>query len=471
MSGEHAVASRPAIAPAVAGEAVAVACAGDAALRVLFISYHFPPAAVSGALRAARFVRWLPPEITVEVLTLADPRVPEGRLRAASVPTRVRVHTAPERGWAARRARRRGPGPEPSAPASRAARRGIEALLRHLVWVPDRHVGWVAGARRRAAELVASGRFDVVLCSSPPHSAQLVGRDLKRRFGIPLVADFRDPWTDMRMPSWRQRRFDTPLHRGLEHRMERSVLQAADAVIANTPSNREMLMASFPELEPARVHCIPNGYEPSRPRAIAEAREAAARRKSSDAAAPRRRLLYTGELYDGSERCLEAFGLLLARDPSLAERLELRLVGSLGPRAAQVAGRLERAGLLSLAPRVPWDEVPGELAAADALLYAVPAVSAHWVPSKLYDYLVAGRPILAVAPRGDAWEILERSGLATLVEDTGLEAVARGVTSFLESLLAGSLAIEPRAEWIARFDGARQAQELAALLRQVAGRT
>jgi hypothetical protein len=471
MSGEHAVASVPAIGAAVAREAVSVVRSGEAPLRVLFVCYHFPPAQVSGALRAARFVRWLPSEIEVEVLTLADPREPaEDRPPAAAIPDRVRVHTAPERAWGARGDRVGDPGREPRVLASHATRRGVEALLRHLVWVPDRHVGWIPAARRRAGELVASGRFDVVFCSSPPHSAQLVGRDLKRRFGIPLVADFRDPWTDLRMPSWRQRRFDTPLHRGLERRMERSVLRAADAVIANTPSNREALLASFPELDPARVHCIPNGYDPGRPRAIARAREQAVRRTEGGGAPARRCLLYTGELYDGSERCLEALGLLLARDPSLSGRLELRLVGSLGPAAARVAARLERAGILTLAPRVPWDEVPAELAAADALLYAVPATSAHWIPSKLYDYLVAGRPILAVAPRGDAWEILERSGLATLVEDTGLEDVAGGMRRCLESLLAGTLAVEPRGEWIARFDGARQAQELASLLRRVAGR-
>jgi hypothetical protein len=246
--------------------------------------------------------------------------------------------------------------------------------------------------------------------------------------------------------------------------MERSVLRAADAVIANTPTNRDMLLASFPELDPARVHCIPNGYEPSRPHAIAVARQAAVRDGTS-----RARLLYTGELYDGSERCLEALGLLLARDPSLPGRLEVRVVGSLGPAAAKAAAPLQKAGLLSLRSRAPWDEVPAELAAADALLYAVPATSAHWIPSKLYDYLVAERPILAVAPRGDAWEILAGSGLASLVEDTGLEAVARGMAHFLEALVSGALRVEPRAEWIARFDGERQAQELAAVLRGVVG--
>jgi hypothetical protein len=138
------------------------------------------------------------------------------------------------------------------------------------------------------------------------------------------------------------------------------------------------------------------------------------------------------------------------------------------PPVAERSRALQAAGLLERAPAVPADQVPPLLAGAEALLYLVPPAGAHWVPSKLYDYLTVGKPVLAILPRGDAWQVLERSGLGNLIEDLGPRQVAAELHRSLERLLSGTLRARPDDAYIATFDARVQAAQLAVWLRRLA---
>jgi hypothetical protein len=154
----------------------------------------------------------------------------------------------------------------------------------------------------------------------------------------------------------------------------------------------------------------------------------------------------------------------------LPERVVFRFVGSMDPLVAARAAELQEARLLETVRFVSAERVPDELAAADALLYVVPPAGRHWIPSKLYDYFLAEKPIVAVLPRGDAWDWLERSGLGTPIEDTGVAGVTRGLGDALAALGRGELPCRPDRAFIERFDAREQSRELDALLRRVAAR-
>ena len=70
-------------------------------------------------------------------------------------------------------------------------------FVRGNLFVPDPRKGWNRFAYKKAAELIRREQIEVVVTSGPPHSTHLIGRRLKRHFGVKWIADFRDPWTDI----------------------------------------------------------------------------------------------------------------------------------------------------------------------------------------------------------------------------------------------------------------------------------
>ena len=111
------------------------------------------------------------------------------------------------------------------------------------------------------AELLAQGEtFDAVLTSSPPHSTQLIGLELKKRYGLRWIADMRDPWTDI---YYYKDLNHTPLARWLDARYERQVLEQADAVLVTSPETKRLFLAKSPSLSAGKFHVLPNGYDES----------------------------------------------------------------------------------------------------------------------------------------------------------------------------------------------------------------
>jgi glycosyltransferase involved in cell wall biosynthesis len=423
-----------------------------APLRVLMVCYHFPPMSPTGSLRVARFAKYLPDDVAIEVLTVANPPEETGnRALLEEIAGRITIHKAP---LPARLTQRWVESAFAGWPLGRLLSKALRTALTLTWWIPDWQVTWRPAAIAEGRRVLAERRFDAIFCSSPPHSLHAIGAELKAATGVPLVLDFRDPWTNNP-----DRRWPTGLHRSLERRMEARVLAAADAVIANTPGNREMLLEEFPELPAERVAVLPNGFDPARREALGRAR---ATRSG------RRRVLYTGHLYDRGDSVLRALDALLREDPDLPRRVVFRFVGSMDALAAARTAELQAAGLVERVSFVSAERVPDELASADALLYVVPPAGRHWIPSKLYDYFLAEKPIVGVLPRGDAWDYLQRSGLGTPIEDGELATVTDGLRRFLSDLDRGALPCRPDREFIARFDAREQSRELAALLRSVA---
>lgn len=422
-------------------------------LRVLMVCYHFPPMSSTGSLRVARFARYLPPEIAVEVLTVANPPEETGnRALLNELAGRVTIHKA---ALPARLTQRWVERLFTGVPLGSLMAKALRTLLTFTLWIPDWQVLWKRPALHLGGRLLGSGAFDVIFCSSPPHSVHLIGLELKRRFDVPLVLDFRDPWS-----ANPDRRWPTFVHRLHERQLEAQVLAGADLVIANTPGNRERLLKDLPGLPPEKVVVLPNGYDPARRQAM--------QLSTGGSGDGRRRVVYTGHLYDRGDSVIRALEALQRSDPDLQRRVVFRFVGTLDAGVAARAAELQAAGLVETLSFVSAERVPDEIAAADALLYVVPPAGRHWIPSKLYDYFLAEKPIIGVLPRGDAWDWLERSGLGTLIEDTGAADVTRGLRACLMRLQRGQLVARPDREFIAQFDARAQSRELAGHLRAVA---
>jgi len=291
---------------------------------------------------------------------------------------------------------------------------------------------WAPFAIRRTRRLARRRPPDCVITTSPPESAHLVGLKLARR-GVPWVADLRDGWTFEPL----RPRFPTAPQRRLDRRLEQQWLSAANVVTCVSAPVADDLRARGV----ADPVVVPNGWDPD---SIPSDAPGEAPQLDPD----RTSLVYTGRFgsYGRDPRGLLAGLRRLAGDePSLASRLELAIAGPLteaerdlfstevSPAKITLLGSLERPDALALQR------------SADALLVLASARRSQLANLKLYEYLSAGRPILALAEGTEAGRIAAEAGGAVVrADDPGRISVA------LARLVRGEIAA-PGAESRKRY--------------------
>jgi glycosyltransferase involved in cell wall biosynthesis len=392
---------------------------------ILFVAYFYPPCPDAGAHRPAAMVehlRRLGHGVTVLTTAAygrtpeeldADGDAPDGVVRSADMQlVRARLHGAD-------RVQAMYEGDTYS---------GRPHLLSRVLVPEPLVLAWVPFAVPTALRLHRACRFDAVITTSPPESAHLIGRALQRR-GAAWVADVRDAWNfeplRPRFPSGAQRRLDRTL--------ERRLMRAAEVVVCvSRPAADDMRSRVG-----ADVHLVPNGWDPD----LAPREGGPEEAQVAPLLDPERvSLVYTGRFgsYGRDPRPLiEALGLLARSHPEHAARLELVLAGpyteqelamlgtDVAPARISVVGSLPRAGALALQR------------AADALLLLASAERSQLANLKLFEYLAAGRPLLALAGGTEAGRIVSETDAGEVVRSDDVEAIAGA----LRRLAAGE--IEP----------------------------
>jgi glycosyltransferase involved in cell wall biosynthesis len=283
----------------------------------------------------------------------------------------------------------------------------------------------------------------------------LAARTLQRRHRLPWVADFRDPWIALS--------FRTPpsaWHRARQAALEREVLEHADAVqVASTSHRRTLGHASGARIDGARVTHLPNGWEGADAGPAAEA-----------ASADRFLLVWTGTLSQmpDTDVFLEAVHEVLKRQPAARRTLRARLAGPFESWHADRAVALGLTGIVDFPGPLPHAESRALQRGADMLLLWKPRGAPTMVPGKLYEYLAAGRPILAVLPADDEAAELARRGGAVVTAPGDREALAAEIERRWLAWKDGARPAPMRPEWLDDFRRDRLAARLAATLTHVA---
>src|SRR6266850_2477068 len=134
----------------------------------------------------------------------------------------------------------------------------FQALRKIQSWIalPDGYAGWARAARHASDARIVAGGIDAIWTTSSPESAHLAGLALRRRRGVPWVADFRDPWVGRltyRPP--------TPWHDRTLRRMERLVIEGADRVTMVSEALVETYRARYTGVPREKFVCLPNGVD------------------------------------------------------------------------------------------------------------------------------------------------------------------------------------------------------------------
>ncbi len=405
--------------------------------RVLMIAYHFPPlAGSSGIQRTLRFVQHLPGFGWEPLVLSADPRAYERT--SDDLMGDVPPGTVVRRAFALDTARHLALGG-----------RYIGAMAR-----PDRWVSWKFAAVREGMRLIRDFKPRAIWSTYPIATAHLIGAELQRRSGLPWLADFRDPMAQEGYPA-------DPLTRRSFLAIEEHTLRTARFSTFTTPGAARTYLARYP-VAPERVAVLENGYDEE---TFAAAAPAGAARPPLNPGAIT--LLHSGIVYPAERdptQLFAALGRLKAAGAIAPGSLVVRFRAAVHDDLLQsLAAQYDIGELIDCRPPVPYREALAEMLAADGLLVMQAANCNEQIPAKIYEYLRANRPILALTdPPGDTAATLRQAGATDIIRLDSADDICRALPAFLDAIRAGRAVLpEPRAVAAASRQG--RAAQLARL--------
>jgi len=363
-------------------------------MKVLIVSFAFPPSNVIGAVRVGKLARYLDHQgHDVRVLTtdiVEDRSLPLeiARERVSYTEYRERQHWPEQvaqllRGRAAAPAgdRREDTHQQYGAPA-RSLRQTLRRHYLALIHIPDIRADWVRSAVPAGRQLIEGWKPEIIFASR-----------LARAYNIPWVADFRDLWVDnpyYNEPSWRKL---------VETMLERQILRGAAGLVTVSPIWAEQLRRRHGQA----AAVVYNGYAEEDFPPIAP-------RTEPD---PILTIRYMGSIYRGFRDPSALFSAIALLPDQLRARVSVEFFSDAGDAvlAAAAAHRVE--SVVAIKPRVPYRRALELQMEADVLLLLQSSDQRDEgnLPAKLFEYLYARRPILVIGyERGIAARfVLERS--------------------------------------------------------------
>lgn len=409
----------------------------EAQKHLLFITYYFPPAGGPGVQRVLKFIKYLGDFGWTPVVLV--PENPEYQARDESLtkelPKDLIVHRAPIFEpydlYRTFTGKKKGVSldvnviKEAGAKLSPAER--FAELIRATFFIPDARIGWYWSAVKMGRALLKQYDLKAIYSSSPPYTPALIARRLSKISGLPWIAGFRDPWTGFH---------NTPdrwfLPRVIDRSLERGVFRDARLVDVAWEGIREDALGKYPDLPAEKFIHIPNGFD-SQDYPVTDIRARAKHQKSDKFT-----VTYSGSLYGPRNPAsfLAAVRLLLQSGSMRREDVRLRFVGRFGAEIHSMLDAPDVAPMIEKIEYVPHARAVELLLDSDALLLIVDDVPsvAHIVPGKVYEYLGAMRPLIAIAPPGGAiGDLLRETHGGEAVAQFDVEGQARVLRTLYEA--------------------------------------
>jgi glycosyltransferase involved in cell wall biosynthesis len=416
-------------------------------MKLLLVTLYFPPAGGGGVQRPLKFASHLPAHgIETHVLAPDDPKwVHEDA--DLPLPTQAWVHRAR---YVGPRGRRLADELHGRSGLDLAVRRASTVGRRLLL--PDENVTWNATAIPKAIQIVRSEGIDVVLTTSPPASVHLIGAAVKRATGVKWVADLRDSIAlhAHRSADGIGARAKQKARAGVAHLVARradAIVTAAEAITAETRG-----------LSPVgRLVTIPNGCDFDDFAGLEHVH------------ADRLRITHAGSFFGKRDpkpflRALAASGL---------EDVTVRFLGDFRPADREAVHELGLDDRIELIPHVPRRESLRLQRESDVLLLLIPEAGGRGrgvLSGKVFEYVAAERPILAVVPPdGAAAQLVRDANVGIVAAPEDVDAIRDALVELHARWRAGRLDGTPLSqEWRDRLSRGARVEELAELLRGLA---
>jgi hypothetical protein len=286
---------------------------------------------------------------------------------------------------------------------------------------PDRYRDWKPSVLSAIQNVSRQSEYhpDILTTFGTPMSDHLIGLELKKIYGIPWIAHFSDPWVENEFKGYNS------FTRGINLALERKVVEAADRLIFTSAETVALVMSKYSEDLRTKTRVLSHAFEPG----LFD--------QTQESAGARIVIRYVGDLYGRRTPAplFRALAEIAASDPGLLEDVTFEFVGSITDfKLSDVGFDQLPSGLVDFHPTVDYLKSLALMSAADGLLVIdAPAATSVFLPSKLVDYIGAGRPVLGITPPGAAAKLIAELGgwVTDPTDDLGTGKAVRSFIAYL----------------------------------------
>jgi glycosyltransferase involved in cell wall biosynthesis len=377
--------------------------------NILMIAFHYPPYhGGSGIHRTLKFSRHLPDydwqPIVLSAAPRAYPQIDSKQL--GNIPKDVRVKRA----------------------FALDAARHFSLRGSYLKWtaMPDRWATWLLGAIPIGLRLVRKYRPNVIWSTYPIATAHLIGLVLRRLTGVPWVADFRDSMTEDCYPP-------DPQTRRVYRWIEQQTVKYCARAVFTTPGTAAIYRDRYPQIPEYRWSIIANGYDEED---FAAVEQMPGKRSNANGCTV---LVHSGFLYRSERDPLTFFAALAhLRQSGEISGANLRIIFRGSGSEDFYGQQLRRYGIediVTLEKSIPHHAALAEILGADGLLLFQAANCNHQIPAKIYEYLRARRPLMAITDAGgDTAALLRSVGVHAIAPLDQKDQIIKALREFLQKI-------------------------------------
>lgn len=395
--------------------------------HVLIITYYWPPSGGSGVQRWLKMSKYLPEngwqpviytadeaEYPVEDLSLEKDVAPEAEVIRRKI---VEPYSFYKKFLGIKKNEKIKAGFINEGKKKSSWKENVSVWLRGNLFIPDARCWWIRPSVRFLKKYLQSNPVDAIISTGPPHSMHLIAKELHKKFNIPWIADFRDPWTDIDFFSELKL---TKRSLRKHHRLQHQVLTEADKVVTVGWDWAKGL-----ESHGAKdVAVITNGYDFN----IEE--QSHKIDLSQDFTMSHVGIIGAAR---NAVKFWEALGELLKENTldEFSKLLKIRLIGQVDNSVVESIRKNDLEKNVEIIPYIPHEEVILEQCSSQVLLLFINnSPNAKGIMTgKIFEYMASGRPIFAIGPEdGDTAIILDKTNSGFVIDFDDKERMKAAIT-------------------------------------------
>ncbi len=412
--------------------------------KVLIISYYFPPMGMGGVQRTLKFAKylkdygWQPYVLTdspkkyyafddfllqeARDAGIIIERTGKGIISSHKVITKI-----PKEGF-----------------------RKLKSKIAQVFFIPDSKILWKKKALKKIDEIWKKHNgFDLVFATAPPYTDFLIGQDVKKKYKIPLVIDYRDAWVDSNVLNY----YPTPYHKNSNMNKERKVIKDSNIVIVTNRRVKEMIITRYNNIEYNDVKIFPHGFDQA-DFDYAKTRKLPLTNKM--------RVTYSGSFYTRNPKFyFDAIKLFFKRYPMLKDKVEFCFIGHFAKEHNKLAKQFKILEYINATGYLNHMECIKYILSSDVLFLMISRGENDdaAMPGKMGEYIGSRKNILACIPEGVTKKVLEKYNAIKFVDTENPSEIADKIFEYYKLFEMNKMPV-PEEDMVVQYDRKLMTSEL-----------
>lgn len=295
-----------------------------------------------------------------------------------------------------------------------------------IIFFPDKRWFWVFSAVLCGFRIIRREKVEVMFTTFPSAVSHLVGFMLKKICRIRWVVDFRDLWVDNTIFKGK-----TKLRQKLDRWLESKIISNSDYVVTSTESQAEYFRIKYAKKE---VRCISNGFDEDDFTGTDIQQHNTSKNSKFIVS-------YIGKVL-GGKNFKSVFQAFHEIDRRISERIELRLIGYMDEKTINAISEYKLSGIVRLFGEILHNKAIEMMLNSDALLLVLLSEEDGYraVPGKVFEYIRAKKPVIAICPAGsELWHLINNNKIGICVEEMDTDGIKDAVITMFYDWEKGKL--------------------------------